>query len=139
MHLLDTGILIRHLRKIPGYPELLGQLNQQGDLWISAFTRVEILRGMRDHEEQRTLALLDSLLTLVIDQATADRAGRLIRTYQLKGTILHAGDMLIGAGALQLGAILVTTNPCHFPMPELHVLGVDAQGISRLLPPEHRG
>lgn len=33
--LLDSGILIRHLRRIPGFLELLQQLNQAGDLYIS--------------------------------------------------------------------------------------------------------
>ncbi|MFO7631555.1 MAG: PIN domain-containing protein [Caldilinea sp.] len=138
MYLLDTGILIRHLCNVQGYRELMEQLDQQGDLWVSACTRVEILRGMRNHEEQHTAALLASLLTQVIDQATADRAGLLIRLYQSRGAILQAGDMLIGAGVLQLGAPLVTTIPRHFPMPELAVLGVDVQGTGQYLPPERR-
>lgn len=136
--LLGTGILIWHLRNVQGYRELMEQLNQQGDLWVSAFTRVEIMRGMRNHEEQRTAALLDSLLTQVIDHATADRAGLLIRLYKSRGAILQAGDMLIGAGVLQLGAPLVTTIPRHFPMPELAVLGVDVQRTGQYLPPERR-
>ena len=60
-YVLDTGVLIRHLRNRPGYRELLRRLNQEGDLYISAFTRVEVLRGMREHERKRTFALLDSM------------------------------------------------------------------------------
>ena len=66
-YLLDTGILIRHLRNRPGYRELVQRLNQGGDLCISAFTRVEVLRGMRDHERERTFTLLDSFATQVIE------------------------------------------------------------------------
>lgn len=44
-YLLDTGILTRHLRRRVGYPELIRHLNQSGDLYISAFTRLEIMRG----------------------------------------------------------------------------------------------
>lgn len=51
---------------------------------------------------------------------------------------VRMNDMLIGASALLLGAMLVTTNPHHFPMPELRVLSVDAQEMGRLSPSEQR-
>jgi predicted nucleic acid-binding protein len=127
-YLLDTGILIRHLRNRPGYRELVQRLNQGGDLCISAFTRVEVLRGMRDHERERTFTLLDSFFTQVIDRDTADRAGEWLRTWQARGVILGGPDAVIAASALQVGAALVTTNARHFPMPELVVLSVDENG-----------
>ena len=138
VYLLDTGILIRHLRNSAGSHALLHQLNLQGRLCISAFTRLEILRGMREHERERTSALLNSLTTHTIDAQTADRAGLLIRFYQARGFVLEEGDALIAASALQANAIFVTTNPRHFPMPELAVLGVDTQGQSQLLSPDPR-
>ena len=128
VYLLDTGILIRHLRNRPGYRELVQRLNQGGDLCISAFTRVEVLRGMRDHERERTFNLLDSFATQVIDRDTADRAGEWLRTWQARGVILGGPDAVIAASALQVGAALVTTNARHFPMPELVVLAVDENG-----------
>ncbi len=69
-YLLDTGILIRHLRNRPGYHDLIRRLNKEGDLYISAFTRVEVLRGMRDHERERTFRLLNDLLTHPLDRET---------------------------------------------------------------------
>lgn len=127
-YLLDTGILIRHLRKRPGYGEFVQRLNQGGDVYISAFTRVEVLRGMRDHERGRTLALLDSFSTQVIDRSTADQAGEWLRAWQARGIILGGPDAVIAASALQAGAALVTTNARHFPMPELVVLAADENG-----------
>lgn len=127
-YLLDTGILIRHLRRRAGYPDLIKHLNQTGDLYISAFTRVEILRGMREHERERTLRLLDSFITQVIDRATADQAGEWIRFWQSRGVTLSGPDAVIAACALQANAALVTTNPRHFPMPELTVLAADEDG-----------
>jgi predicted nucleic acid-binding protein len=127
-YLLDTGILIRHLRNRAGYHELVRRLNQTGDLSLSAFTRVEILRGMREHERERTVGLLDSFITQVIDRATADQAGEWIRAWQARGIILGGPDAVIAASALQAGAALVTTNARHFPMPELTVLSVDEDG-----------
>lgn len=127
-YLLDTGILIRHLRNRAGYRELVQRLNQDGDLYISAFTRVEVLRGMRDHERERTFALLDSLATHPIDRATADQAGDWLRVWQGRGLILGGPDAVIAASALSVGGALITTNARHFPMPELVVLAVDEEG-----------
>jgi predicted nucleic acid-binding protein len=131
-YLLDSGILIRHLRNCAGYPELIKQLSQAGDLYISAFTRVEVLRGMREHERERTVALLDSFITQVIDRVTADQAGEWIRSWQARGVTLAGPDAVIAASALQVGATLVTTNARHFPMPELTVLSVDENGQTTL-------
>ncbi len=127
-YLLDTGILIRHLRNCAGYRELVHRLNEGGDLCISAFTRVEVLRGMRDHEREPTLALLDSFFTQVIDRATADQAGEWLRAWQSRGVTLSGPDAVIAASALQVRAALVTTNARHFPMRELVVLSVDDHG-----------
>jgi predicted nucleic acid-binding protein len=127
-YLLDSGILIRHLRNRTGYRELVQRLNRDGDLYVSAFTRVEVLRGMRDHERERTFALLDSFVTQVIDRTTADQAGEWLRSWQTRGIILGGPDVVIAASALQAGAALVTTHARHFPMPELIVLSVDEHG-----------
>jgi predicted nucleic acid-binding protein len=127
-YLLDTGILIRHLRNRTGYHDLVQRLNQTGDLYISAFTRVEVLRGMREHERERTVALLDGFVTQVIDRATADQAGEWIRAWQARGITLGGPDAVIAASALHSGAALVTTNARQFPMPELTVLAVDEDG-----------
>ena len=134
-YLLDSGILIRHLRNRLGYHTLVKRLNSAGDLYISAFTRVEVLRGMREHERERTFALLDGFITHPIDRATADRAGELLRAWQSRGIILGGPDAIIAASALQVGAALITTNARHFPMPELIVL---AAGEDGQLTPVHR-
>ena len=127
-YLLDSGILIRHLRNRPGYHGLVKGLNSAGDVSISAFTRVEVVRGMREHERERTFALLDGFITYPIDRATADRAGELLRAWQSRGIILGGPDAIIAASALQVGAALITTNARHFPMPELSVLAADEDG-----------
>jgi predicted nucleic acid-binding protein len=127
-YLLDTGILIRHLRNRPGYRELMYRLAQEGRLYIASFTRLEIVRGMRDHEREATFALLDALRTHPLDAPTADLAGEMIRTWQRKGITLSGPDAVIAASAIRCGAVLVTTNLRHFPMRELTVMGVDEEG-----------
>ncbi len=127
-YLLDTGILIRHLRNRPGYRTLMHRLAREGQLIIASFTRLEVIQGMREHEREATFALLDALQTHPLDAPTADLAGEMIRVWRMKGVTISGPDAVIAASALRCGATLVTTNPRHFPMEELSVLGVDEEG-----------
>ena len=135
-YLLDTNILILHLRAHPlvlrpallagEVATLLTQWGQEGNLCISVVSRTEVLAGMHAHERERTMVLLDSLTSLAIDEAIADRAGSLIYQYVRQGIRLSFPDALIAATALCHGLIVATTNPQHFPMPDLRLnpLGV---------------
>ncbi|MDO8670597.1 MAG: PIN domain-containing protein [Dehalococcoidia bacterium] len=127
-HLLDSGVLIRHLRGRHGYRALVEQLAGEGQLWIASISRLEVVAGMRNHERPATFALLDSLLTCSLDAETADGAGELIRAWRSRGVVLDPGDSVIAASAIRHGLALVTTNAKHFPMPQLAVLAVDDQG-----------
>jgi tRNA(fMet)-specific endonuclease VapC len=126
--LLDTSILIRYLRKAPGYLDMLQRLGLEGSLVISAITRLEVVRGMREHERQETFALFGSLETAPVNAEIADLAGELILSWHERGVILGDMDAIIAASALIGGLPLVTTNPKHFPMPDLTVLQVDENG-----------
>ena len=127
-YLLDTGILIRHLRQNPGYQSLLERLAQDGIICITSLTRTEIIRAMRDRERKSTYSLLDSLDTLSLDKETADLAGELIRTLRKNGITLHLPDAVIAATAMLNRFDLITTNPKDFLMPELTVWQADEQG-----------
>lgn len=81
-----------------------------------------------DHEREATFALLDALLTVSLDVATADLAGEMIRAWRSQGVTLSGSDAVIAASALRCGAALVTTKPRHFPMPELTVWQADEEG-----------
>lgn len=137
-HLLDTGIIIRHLRDQAGYRDLMAGLAQEGDMYIASFTRVEVVRGMRQHEREATFRLLDSLMTHPLDSGTADLAGELIHTWRGQGITLHGPDAIIAASAIRTGATLVTTNPRHFPMKELSLLAADEEGQLTPLPSSAR-
>ena len=128
-YLFDSGILIRHLRDQIGYPELVDRLTDDAEAYISAITRLEIVRGMQEHERRETFDLLDSLETIPMTREIADLAGELIRSWRVKGVILGDADALVAASALHVGAPLVTTNARHFPMPELAVFQADEVGL----------
>ncbi len=127
-YLLDTNILILCFRKTAGYRELLDSLSRDDTLYISAITRLEIVRGMRDHERKETFDLLDSLETIDITIEVADKAGELIRSWRTKGRVIGDADAVIAATALNNGLALVTTNPKHFFMPDLIVYRADKRG-----------
>jgi predicted nucleic acid-binding protein len=127
-YLLDSGILILHLRKQPGYLELMESLAGEEELYVSVISRFETIRGMHDREKKNTFALLDSLKALDVTREIADQAGELVRSWKTRGTTFDNADALIAASALQNGLTLVTTNPKHFPMPELTVLQADESG-----------
>ncbi|MCB0175059.1 MAG: type II toxin-antitoxin system VapC family toxin [Anaerolineae bacterium] len=120
-YLLDTSILIFRLRNNPRVEQLLSQLDDGGDWYISGIVRTEILAGMRPQEEAATLDLLNALISLPIDNPTADRAGRLIYQYARQGVTLGIADAVIAATAPEHTLTLVTTNAKHFPMPELQL------------------
>ncbi len=127
-HILDTNILIRYLRKTKGYKDLMREIGQKGWTYISAMTRLEIVRGMQDRERADTFDLLDNLETLPVTAGIADIAGELIRMWRGRGMILSDADSIIAATAINHGLALVTTNAKHFPMPELTVIQADEQG-----------
>lgn len=127
-YLLDTNILIRCLRKSNGYRELLTTLAASDWLTISAMTRFEIIRGMRDHEREATFNLLNSLETLVVSADIADMAGEIVRTGRTKGFSHEDADAIIAATAIQQNLALVTTNAKHFSMHNLIVYEADKVG-----------
>ena len=126
--LLDTNILIRCLRKTEGYNQLLATLAASDWLTISAMTRFEIIRGMRDHERDATFNLLNSMETLVVSADIADAAGEIVRTGRTKGFSHEDADAIIAATAIQQNLALVTTNAKHFSMHNLVVYEADKVG-----------
>ena len=115
-YLLDTNVLVLHLRGEPGVPALLDRWSQSHELYISVATRGEILAGMHTHEEQVTMHMLNSMTSLSVNEFIADRAGRMIYKHARKGFQVSFPDALIAATALEHGLTLVTTNIKHFPM-----------------------
>lgn len=109
-YLLDTGVLLRHLRGQKAVVHLMRGLGGKNRLAISAITRAEVCAGIRQDEDQATRRLLARLDTLPADQRTADLAGGLIHRALGQGRMLHLADALIAATAIQYNLTLVTLN-----------------------------
>lgn len=115
--LVDTSVLIDHLRGDARAVALLEEIVERGDeLWSVTVVRTEILAGMRKGEERATMALLGALAWLDVTSDLADSGGALARRYLKSHSGVDTVDYLIAAGVRALDAKLLTLNVKHFPM-----------------------
>jgi predicted nucleic acid-binding protein len=130
--LLDSDLIIWHLRGHPAAVEYLRSLSARGRFGISTITRTEVLAGARPREIQATEAFLDACESIPPDTRAADLAATWIREGRAAGRTVDVPDALIGATASGAAVPLHTCNPRHFGFPGLHVVGVE-------IPPRQRG
>jgi predicted nucleic acid-binding protein len=122
--LLDSDVVIWHLRGHAAVAELVLALARKGRIGLSAITRAEVLLGMREPERALTLRFLDTCETLPVLATTADRAGEVFRSLRSQGITLSLPDALIGATALLASIPLYTCNARHYPLPDLDLRAV---------------
>ena len=116
MILVDTDVLIAHLRGLEPARTWLLQARRRGPLAISVVTVTELSGGMRTTERRAVWALLAALRVEPVTDVIARRAGELMRTYRRSHSGIGLGDCLVAATAQVLGADLVTLNTRRFPM-----------------------
>lgn len=114
--LIDTSILIDHLRGNRSAAALLEAKRADGPLHASEITRLEVLAGMRASEETTTQLLLSTMVWHDVDTAVAEQAGALGRTWLPSHRGIDSADLAIAATAVVIGADLLTMNVRHFPM-----------------------
>ena len=139
--LLDTGIVIRHLRNEKRAHVLLDFLEDIGKISVSAITYMEILIKCQPHEKDSTRLFFDRVPPLIVSQEVAEKAASLIKKYQTvfgKDNPRQFPDALIAATAWQRHGVLVTLNKKHFtktPIDEftVQVIEQDAEDWVKLL------
>jgi predicted nucleic acid-binding protein len=115
--LLDTDVAIDYLRDIRGAVSLVSSRTAEGRrVAASVLTKAELLAGMREEEEERTLRLLGTFTLVRVNDEIATQAGALARHFRPSHPGIGLADYLIAATAVLLGAELWTQNPRHFPM-----------------------
>ena len=115
-YLLDTGVLIRHLRGRRDAVRLVRTLGQTERLAVATVTRLEACAGMLPKERYKTQKLLSRFITCDLDGDIADRAGDYVRECRAEGITLSVPDAIIAATATRHRLTLVTFNPKHFPV-----------------------
>lgn len=116
MTLVDSDVLIAHLRGDPDARGFLVESRRRGPLHTSVITVAEITGGMRSAERARVWRLLASLIVEPVTEAIALRAGEFGRTYRRSHQGIGLADLLIAATCRELGLQLVTLNVRHYPM-----------------------
>jgi predicted nucleic acid-binding protein len=119
-YLLDTNIIIDALNQKRNRNAALFNLATAGHtLACCPINVAEVCAGLRPKEEERTMALLQSLKLYSITFPVAELAGRLKREYGSKGKTLSILDTIVAAVALHNELVLITDNVKDFPMEEL--------------------
>ena len=116
MILIDSDVLIAHLRGHDAARTWLREQRMAGELAISVVTVAEITGGMRSDERREVWRLLASLNPVPVTDLIAHRAGELMRQYRRSHSGIGLADYLIAATAEAQSARLATLNVRHFPM-----------------------
>ncbi|SEB90581.1 hypothetical protein SAMN04489806_2091 [Paramicrobacterium humi] len=116
MTVVDTSVLIDVLRSNAQAQDVLSTAFSQGTLYASEVTRVEILAGMRSHEEHRTRLLLGVMTWIPVDKEISEVAGELGRKWLPGNQGIDSPDLIIAATTRVTGGTLLTRNIKHFPM-----------------------
>lgn len=116
MILVDTDVLIAHLRGAEAARDWLRQARTQGPILVSAVTVTELTGGMRSAERREVWALLAALRVEPVTEVVARQAGELMRQFRRSHPGIGLGDYLIAATAGVRGVPLATLNVRHFPM-----------------------
>lgn len=114
--LVDSDILIAHLRGLDTARDWLVQAREEGPLAISVVSIAELVGGMRTAERREVWRLLASFRTEPATEIIARRAGDFMRQYRASHSSIGLGDYLIAATADVKGYQAATLNVKHFPM-----------------------
>ncbi len=116
MILVDSDVLIAHLRGLTSAGDWLVSARDAGPLTISVVSIAELIGGMRTVERREVWQLLASFRVEPATEIIARRAGDMMRRYRRSHNGIGLGDYLIAATADVQGLELATLNVRHFPM-----------------------
>jgi predicted nucleic acid-binding protein len=114
--LVDSDVLIAHLRGFGAARDWLLGTRADGPLAISVVSIAELVGGMRSDERREVWRLLSSFRAEPATEIIARRAGEMMRRYRRSHSGIGLGDYLIAATADVKGLQLATLNVRHFPM-----------------------
>jgi predicted nucleic acid-binding protein len=114
--LVDSDVLVAHLRGFSAARDWLVDARSRIPLAISVVSIVELVGGMRWAERLEVWRLLSAFRVEPATEVVARRAGEMMRRYRHSHGGIGLGDYLIAATAEVKGFDLATLNVRHFPM-----------------------
>jgi predicted nucleic acid-binding protein len=122
-YLLDTTVLIGHLRGRPEVVRLINDLASQGhQLGICGISLAELYSGLNPSERASADRLTDVLDFFQVSRESAKQAGCYLEESSRQGWTLTATDAILAATAIAEEAILITADARNFPIEDLQVL-----------------
>jgi predicted nucleic acid-binding protein len=112
--LIDTSILIDHLRKPRKDKTIFYRFAQQRELLISAITEFEFSIGATPKNRAYIEKLLAKLPALPFDSTCVKTAAEIYRDLKARNQLISLPDIFIAATALVHGVPLATLNRKHF-------------------------
>jgi tRNA(fMet)-specific endonuclease VapC len=125
---LDTTIIVKHLRGRKDETRLVGKLQEISTVATTIVNSFEVYYGAYKSEDTaKNLAsakgFLSTLEVLDLNDDSAEIAGKIMADLESKGIALDPRDVLIGSIASKNGYSVVTLNSKHFErIPELQVI-----------------
>ncbi|MBD3181702.1 PIN domain-containing protein [Candidatus Poribacteria bacterium] len=117
--LLDTDVIIWHLRGHKKTEELLVELEPEQPLSCSALSVFEVWAGIRPEDKETTHNFISALFKIPVDGEIAMKAADYWREFRNKGVTLGQADAMIAATASVNNLIIVTYNSSHYPMKDV--------------------
>ena len=117
--LLDSDIIIWHLRGREEVTAMLRDLQRFGVPGCSALSVLEVQLGVKKGEEEKTNYFFKYLRVFDVNREVASKAAQLIREYRGKGVTLDIPDAVIASTCILHDLILVTYKRKHYPITEL--------------------
>ncbi len=114
--LIDTDILVDHLRGVSQALQFLEHIFEEGDCFISPITVAELYAGVKEGKERHILDQFMHEFQVIPLNAQIAQQGGLYRRHYGKSHGIGLADALIAALAEDLNATLTTLNKKHYPM-----------------------
>jgi predicted nucleic acid-binding protein len=116
-YLLDSDIIIWHLRGRREVTEMLKDLQRSGVPACSAISVLEVRLGVKTRDDEgKTNHFLESLKVFDVNRDIAKMAAQLIRQYKAKGITMDIPDSIIAGTCIVHDLTLVTYNRKHYPI-----------------------
>ena len=113
--LIDTSVIIDHLRKKNKSNSSLYKIIDTHQIFISAVSLYELFAGATTSEKQKDIHDLTNLVIILpFDEQIAERAGEIFQTLRTSNKLIEIGDIFIGATALVHDLPIKILNKKHF-------------------------
>jgi len=112
--LIDTSVLIDHLRKSKKESTILYKLSRSSVFFISSVTEFEFRVGSTLHNGEFIEKLLSKIHVLPFDSICVKTASQIDQDLKAKNQLISLADIFIAATALAHNLQILTLNTKHF-------------------------